>query len=356
MKLGIDPTIPHLHLGHAVPLMKLREFQQAGHTAVLIIGDWTARIGDPSGKDETRPNLSAQEVTRNAKEFFRQANLILDKKKTEIHLQSEWYKNFKLEQIIHLTAVVSVGEMLSHETFRKRLRENLPFSLHELLYPLLQGYDSVAVRADVELGAVEQKFNLLMGRKIQRAFGQPQQDVILMPYLIGLDGKQKMSKSLRNFVALDDSADEMFGKIMSIPDGLIKHYFELCTNLSLAQIKKALSAVNPRDAKARLAFAVASFYHGEKQARAAQENFEKKFGKKSGAIRPDYVLKIKSGSHGLADVLVAARLAASKSEARRKIKEGAVEVDGRRIVDEKARINLKKGSLLRLGKRFARVG
>ena len=231
VKLGIDPNRRELHLGHAVPLWKLREFQEAGHKAVFIIGDWTAQIGDPSGKDQTRPSLSEKEIKSNAKHFFDQAYLILDKAKTEVHLQSEWFKKFGLKEVIKLSSFVTEKQILAHETFRQRIEKDLPFYHHETIYPLLQGYDSVAVRADVELGAMEQKFNLLMGRTIQKALGQKQQDIMMVKYLIGLDGKEKMSKSLNNFIALSDKPEEMFGKIMSIPDNLTIHYFELCTEV-----------------------------------------------------------------------------------------------------------------------------
>src|SRR3989344_2850573 len=213
VKLGIDPNRPELHIGHAVPLMKLREFQDMGHMAVLIIGDWTAQIGDPSGKDKTRPALTLEQVSKNAKDFLKQAYLILDKKKTEVHLQSEWFKKFDLRTLIQAASTVPVGNLLSHETFRKRLQDNLPFASHELFYPFLQGYDSVAVKADLELGDPAQKFNVLMGRDLQRAFGQQPQDVMLVSILIGLDGKEKMSKSLDNSINLLDSPDEMFGKV-----------------------------------------------------------------------------------------------------------------------------------------------
>src|SRR3989338_612878 len=213
IKLGIDPTGADLHLGHAVTLWKLREFQEAGHKAVFIIGDWTALIGDPSGKDKTRQGLTEKQIKENAKHFFDQANLILDKSKTEVHLQSEWFAKFGLKEVIYLESLVTEKQLLAHETFRQRLEKDLPFLHHETLYPLLQGYDSVAVKADVELGANEQKFNLLMGRVVQRAYGQEPQDVMMLKYLIGLDGKEKMSKTLNNYIALTDSPAEMFGTV-----------------------------------------------------------------------------------------------------------------------------------------------
>lgn len=357
VKLGIDPTGADLHLGHAVTLWKLREFQEAGHKAVFIIGDWTAMIGDPSGKDKTRQGLTEKQIKDNAKHFFDQAYLILDKSTTEVHLQGEWFKKFGLKEVIHLESLVTEKQILAHETFRQRIEKDLPFLHHETLYPLLQGYDSVSVKADVELGAMEQKFNLLMGRTVQKAFGQPQQDIMMVDYLIGLDGHEKMSKTANNYIALTDSADEMFGKIMSIPDKLIRHYFELCTNLPDNQIEMFIHTKdiqNPKLTKMRLALEITQIYHG-KDAERAWDNFEKKFGKTKGEIKADFELKKKPGEYSLIDILVEGKLATSKSEARRKIREGAVEVDSMKVKDESAKIKLIKFSLIRLGKRFLRI-
>lgn len=377
VKLGVDPTGADLHLGHAVPLRKLREFQEAGHTAVFIIGDWTAMIGDPSGKDKTRGALTRQQIEKNLKYFKKQAGKILDLDKAEVHLQSEWFEKFGMRQIIELASKVSVGELLQHETFRKRLDRGFPLSFHEMLYPLLQGFDSVMVKADVEMGAMEQKFNILMGRTIQRAYNQPAQDVMLLPYLIGLDGNEKMSKSLNNYVALHDTPEEMFGKLMSIPDGLILQYFELCTDIPqdeldaiAATLKKGLE--NPRTIKIRMANDIVTLYHGSDAAKAALQDFEKKFGKNKDlkTAKPDVVvraktLEIKAGiieptvnaekKISLIYALVEGKLALSKSEARRKIKERAVEVDGEKITDENALIDLHKVSFIRLGKRFLKI-
>lgn len=355
VKLGIDPNRPDLHLGHAVPLWKLREFQEAGHKAVLIVGDWTAMIGDPSGKDETRPSLSRKEVDANAKKFFDQAYLILDKAKTEIHLQSEWFKKFGLSDVIKLESLVTEKQLLAHETFRERIEKDLPFRHHEALYPLLQGYDSVMVKADLELGALEQKFNVLMGRHIQKAHGQKPQDVMLMKYLIGLDGKEKMSKSLGNSIALTDSAEEMFGKVMSLPDNLITHYFELATEVSEKGIKQIIKQMKSRDQKVYLGKEIASIYHGKKKAEEAVKTFEARFGKAKGKIKPDFTLKKKTGEYSLVDLLVEGKLAASKSEARRKIKEGAVHIGDLKISDESARFKVTKNTIIRLGKRFLKI-
>lgn len=362
IKLGVDPSGKDLHLGHAVPLWKLREFQEAGHKAVFIVGDWTAQIGDPSGKEETRKVLTAKQVAENAKDFFDQAFLILDKQKTEVHLQSEWFKKFGLADLIKLTSLMSVEQMMAHDTFRLRLKKDSAFYLHETLYPLLQGYDSVMVKADVELGGLEQKFNVLTGRKIQRAYGQDSQDVMLLKYLIGLDGKEKMGKSLKNYVALRDTPEEMFGKVMSLPDNLIVHYFELCTEVpagEMGEIAKSLKsgAVNPKDLKARLGKKIVTIYHGAKKALEAEKVFARKFGKSrdSGVLKPDFALKKNAGEYLLIDLIVEGQLAASRSEARRKIKEGAVEVDGTKIFDEKAKAKITKKTLIRLGKRFLQI-
>jgi len=360
IKLGIDPNRPELHIGHAVPLMKLREFQNAGHQAVLIIGDWTALIGDPSGKDETRPQLTKKDVAGNVKKFKAQAYQILDKKKTEIRLQSEWYKKMGLEKIIELGSHVSVGQMLSHETFRKRLDLGQPFSFHELLYPLLQGYDSVAVKSDIELGALDQKFNVLMGRAMQHAYGQSPQDVILMPYLIGTDGREKMSKSLGNFIALSDSAEEMFGKVMRINDVMMEQYFYLCTEMPADEIGKVLKWPDKKRVKMLLAKEITKLYHGQKPAEAAEQNFESKFGKEKNleiavadkVLTADKVLLGHDGKKSLVEILVESKLASSKSEARRKILEGAIDINGERVADIAHRFKPEKNTLVRFGRKL----
>ena len=355
VKLGIDPTGRELHIGHAVPLLKLREFQDAGHTAVFIVGDWTAMIGDPSGKSETRKSLTFEETRRNAKTYFDQAFKILKKKQTEIHYNSEWFKKFDFHQTIQLLANASVSQLMAHETFRERLKKGQPFFAHELLYPMLQGYDSVAVRADVELGANDQKFNLLMGRQVQKAFGQASQDMVILQYLTGLDGRM-MGKTLHNYIALNDSAGEMFGKVMSLTDDLVGHYFELCTEVSekeIARIKKE----HPKAQKVRLAKEIVTIYHGAIAASGAEDEFNRKFGKGSNGgegINAEFELKKKPGSYSIVDLLAEGRLAASKSEARRKLAEGAVQVDGTKVKEE-TKVKVKNNTLIRLGKRFLRV-
>ncbi|TSA46508.1 tyrosine--tRNA ligase [bacterium] len=360
VKLGIDPTGADLHLGHAVPLWKLREFQEAGHKAVFIVGDWTAMIGDPSGKDETRKALTRKEVEINARHYFDQAYLILDKSKTEVHLQSEWFKKFGLADVIHLESLVSEQQLLAHETFRARIQKGLPVRHHETLYPLLQGYDSMMVKSDVEIGAMEQKFNVLMGREVQKAYGQKPQDVMLVKYLIGLDGKEKMGKILNNYIALHDAPAEMFGKIMSLPDSLIMHYFELCTEVpekDLQEFEKALAgkSLNPKEIKEKLGREIVTIYHGKKKAEEAQKTFETKFSKGAGEVKADFELKKSAGEYNIIDLLVEGKLASSKSEAKRKIAEGAVDVDGAKVFDDKAKATLNKKTLIRLGKRFLRI-
>lgn len=324
IKLGIDPSRPDLHLGHAVPLRKLRQFQEAGHTAILIIGDYTAQIGDPTDRSEARKTLSPEEVKQHAAGYLEQANKILDPKKTEVHFQSEWFGDFSLRQVIELMASVTVNHLLSHETFAKRFQSETPLHGHEILYPLLQGYDSVMVRSDVEIGGVDQKFNLLMGRIIQRAYKQPEQDVIILPYLPGTDGKQKMSKSLGNTINLNDDPGTVFGKVMSIPDALIIPYFELATSLSGSEIDHYRKKVsdpreNPRDSKVLLAKQMVTELYGSEAATQALESFEKVFKEKKLPENIE-ILSLKPQTYEIVDLLAErTTLVASKSEARRLI-------------------------------------
>lgn len=323
VKLGIDPTGVDLHLGHSIPLRKLQAFADLGHKPVLIIGDWTARIGDPSGKDETRPRLSKEQVKKNAKTYLNQVGKVLDLKKTEVRYQSEWFDDFDLERAIHLTAQMTLAQVMAHETFRKRMQKGgSGLGMHELLYPLLQGYDSVAVRADVELGASEQKFNVLAGREMQKAYGQKPQDVMLVSYLTGLDGKEKMSKSLGNYIALNDTAADVYGKVMSIPDSLMKEYTLLLTDLDWNELRRQ----NPRDAKGQLARTVAAWLCGDRAAHGAEEQFAQVFRKHE---TPEDIptKKIARGSN-IVDALVATGLTSSKSEARRLIEQRGVKING----------------------------
>lgn len=354
VKYGIDPNKGDIHLGHAVPIRKLKGFQDLGHTAVFIIGDYTARIGDPSAKEKTRQPINEETIKKNAEAFFAQAFRILDKQKTEIHLQSEWFEKFDLAKIIEVASKVSVAQIMEHETFRQRIEKNQPFMVHEEIYPLLQGYDSLAVKADVELGGTDQKFNLLMGRQIQKAYGQEEQDIIMMNYLIGLDGKEKMSKSLGNYIAILDPPNDMYGKVMSIPDNLIPHYYELCTDLTtggLDVIKKELEeGKNPRDIKANLAKLIVEIYYSPEEAQTAAKEFDKIFtlGEKPSEIP---VKKIEIKESRLDNLIIICDMVSSKSEAQRIIKQGGVEIAGRKITDPYKTIEIKDGMIVQAGKR-----
>jgi len=353
VKLGIDPTGYDLHIGHAAPLLKLKAFQDLGHQVVLIIGDYTARIGDPSGLDKTRPQLSDKQVQKNAEDYVRQASIILDKKKTEIRWQSEWFEEFDLQTVIDLTSKATLAKILSHETFNKRLKKGQPLSTHEILYPFLQGYDSVAIKADLELGAIEQKFNLLMGRTIQDSLDQPVQDILMLNYLMGTDGR-KMSKTFDNYIALRDKPNDMFGKVMSIPDDLIIDYFTLATEVSLPEIEKIKKAIksgeNPRDYKARLAREIVTLYHSEKEAKGAEKEFDKVFkNKKLPADMPEF--KPEKYECNIVNVIKEAKLVSSKGEARRLIEQGGVKLNNKKITDWQKKIKFKKGDIIKVGKR-----
>lgn len=355
VKLGIDPTSPNIHLGRAVVLWKLRAFQDLGHKAIFIVGDFTGLIGDMSDKDAERPMLTKNKIRENMKTYFDQAFKILDKKKTETHYNSTWLKNLNGWQISELADLYGLHDFESREVIARRLKAGKRVSVRELLYPLFQGCDSVAVEADVELGGTDQRFNLLAGRVIQKYYGEQPQDIMTTQLLEGTDGR-KMSSSWGNVINLTDSADEMFGKVMSISDDLIKKYFLLATNLPEDEIKKIISSnKNPRDQKTTLAKAIVALYHGAKGSERAEGEFEKKFGKAKGEINADFSLKKRPGSYSIVELLVAGKLAASKSEARRKTREGAVSVDDKKITDETASVKISRGTLIRLGKRFLRI-
>ncbi|MBX4186951.1 MAG: tyrosine--tRNA ligase [Candidatus Doudnabacteria bacterium] len=353
VKLGIDPTGAKLHLGHAVVLRILRRFQDLGHTAVLIIGDTTASIGDPSGKIETRPALTAEDIKKNFETYERQALRILKKEQLEVHWQSEWFKDFNLSEVIREASKLSAGWILSHETFRNRLKEGLPLALHELLYPLVQSYDSVAVKADVELGGMDQKFNLLTGRELMNAHSMAPQDVVLAKYLIGTDG-QKMGKTLGNFIALEDEPNEMFGKVMALVDEVIFDYFEFATNVGMdviEKLKKELQGgANPRDIKKRLASEIVTLYHGASAAEKAQAEWEQVFSHKE---KPSEIPEYSVQAVNIVDVLVETGLATSRSEARRLIEQNGVSID-----DEPAKLSslVHKNCIIQVGKRkFAKI-
>lgn len=351
VKFGIDPTGTDLHLGHTVPLRKLRQFQDLGHQVILLIGDYTALIGDPTGRSQTRPVLTRDQVQENMKTYIDQAGKVLDMPKVEVRYNSEWYADKPGSFLMELTSKITVARILERDDFQKRLKEGVDIQMPEIIYPLLQGYDSVALNADVEIGGTDQKFNLLMGRKLQKRYDQPEQDVITVPILEGTDGEKKMSKSYGNYIALLDSPEEMFGKVMSIPDSLLIKYFELTTDVSseeIAAIKKELQVgANPRDVKMRLGQAVVKMYHSKKAAEQAQENFIQTFQNKE---KPVDILEIKPSVYDIITVLVEGKLVSSKAEARRAIEQGGVKVDDMKV--DSIELVVKRGSVVQKGKRF----
>jgi tyrosyl-tRNA synthetase len=356
--LGVDPTAPDLHLGHTVVLRKLKHFQDMGHTAVFLIGDFSAMIGDPTGVSETRPPLTREQVDANAKTYLAQVFKILDPAKTEVRYNSEWLSKLSAEAIVRLCSHYRLARMLEREDFRKRLDEGHPISVHELLYPLLTAYDAVSLKSDVELGATEQKFNLLVHREIQREYGLPGQAILTMPILVGLDGQRKMSKSLGNYIGITEPPADMFGKIMSIPDDLMWTYYELTTDRTPQQItalKNEVSsdALHPMDAKMRLAEEIVSGFHGPDPARKAAENFQRVFRDRQSPTEVP-IQKIPVGpAKKLIALLVELKLAPSKSEAERLIKQGGVELNESRVDDPRADLDLTKPAqfLLRAGKK-----
>jgi tyrosyl-tRNA synthetase len=362
-KLGVDPTAPDIHLGHTVVIRKLKHFQDLGHTAVFLIGDFTALVGDPTGQSETRPPLSREQVATNAKTYLDQVFKILDRSKTEVRYNSEWLDKLTAYDIVGLCAKYRVARMLEREDFHKRLTEQQPISMHELLYPLLVAYDSVMLESDVELGATEQKFNLLMGREIQREYGQESQVCMTMPILVGLDGQRKMSKSLGNYVGITEAPNEIFGKMMSIPDELMWSYYELVTDRTpgeIATLKKEVGdgAVHPMDVKMRLAQEVIAGFQGQDAAQKAAENFQRIFRDRQAPVEAPVKKVARGVPKKLTALLVELQLAPSKSEAIRLIEQGGVEIDEVRIDDARKDIDLGKPGefLLRAGKkRFLRV-
>jgi tyrosyl-tRNA synthetase len=363
VKLGVDPTAPDIHLGHTVVIRKLKHFQEMGHTAVFLIGDFTAMVGDPTGQSETRPPLTREQVNANAETYLEQVFKILDRDKTEIRYNSEWLDKLSSYDIVRLCAKYRVARMLEREDFHTRLTNQQPISMHELLYPLLVAYDSVVLESDVELGATEQKFNLLMGREIQREYGQESQVAFTMPILVGLDGSRKMSKSLGNYVGITETPDQIFGKMMSIPDELMWSYYELVTDRTpeeIAKLKHDVSSgsTHPMDVKMLLAQEVVSGFHGEAAARKAAEMFQRVFRDRQ-APEEAPVKNLPAGAlQTIKLLLTTLGLATSVSEAERLVKQGAVEIDGQRIDDPRKEVDLSKGRnfLLRAGKKkFVRV-
>lgn len=355
VKLGIDPTSPDLHLGHAVVLRKLREFQDLGHVVVLVIGDFTGRVGDPSGRSETRKALTAEEVGQNMKDYLAQAGKILDMKKVEVVHNSSWFEKEGIDQLAKLASAGTFQQVMRRADFKKRIDAGQDITFLELLYPLFQGYDSVKIKADVEVGGTDQKFNLLTGRHVQRHFGMPEQDVMTFTLLEGLDGVRKMSKSFGNYIGLTDAPEDMFGKTMSIPDTLTQRYFMLCTDLALPEIEKLRKTLKPRDLKARLGFEIVKLYYGEKKAAAAQESFDKIFSKKEiPEDIPELAVKVKKIS--ALDLVATSGAAKSKNEARRLIEQGGFEFAGEVVDNPQEDLVINGGEVIKIGKkRFFRV-
>jgi len=360
VKAGFDPTAPDLHVGHTVLIHKLKHFQDLGHRVIFLIGDFTGLIGDPTGASETRKALTKEQVYENAKTYERQIFKVLDPAKTTIEFNSRWMGPMTAGDLVGLAAHYRVARILERDDFHKRYQEQKPISVHELLYPLVQGYDSVALKADVELGGTDQKFNLLVGRDLQRDYGQEPQVVIMMPLLEGTDGVKKMSKSLGNYIALEDKPGEMFGKVMSISDGLMFRYYELLTTEDLASVK----AAHPMEGKQRLAELIVARYHGDQAARQAREAFQQKFQEREFPNEPDVRLALtqadlkQGGAMSLADLVVRTGLVPSKSEARRLIIQGGLEIDRQKHTDVNEVLTLVAGKTyyMKVGRRkFALV-
>ena len=352
VKLGLDPTAPDIHLGFAVVLQKLRAFQDLGHEAHLIIGDFTAQIGDPTGKSKTRPQLTREQVVANAETYQEQLHRVLDASKTVVHFNGDWLGKMGFAEVIQLAAKYTVAQTLEREDFALRLEQHKPIGLHEILYPLCQGQDSVAIRADVELGGTDQRFNNLVGRELQRIDGQPSQVVMLLPLLVGTDGVQKMSKSLGNYIGIDEPANEMFGKVMSIPDAAMKTYFTLCTTVDETEIEQLLAA-HPMDAKKRLGREIVARYHDEESAHGAQDAFEKQFSRNE---VPDDVPIVEVPNIKYSNVVIVRDVfKISGGEARRMISQNAVSIDGEKVTDANAPFTARDGAVLKMGRRYVQL-
>ena len=358
-KLGIDPSAPDLHLGHAVVLHKLRQFQELGHHVIIILGDFTGMVGDPTGRSETRKQLTEEQVMANAKTYQDQIFNILDADKTELVFNSQWLAKLNFADVIKLASTLTVARMMEREDFSKRYQENIPISIHEFFYPLMQGYDSIAIRADIEFGATEQKFNLLMGRQLQREYGQEPQVAFTMPILVGTDGVQKMSKSLGNYIGITEPASEIYGKAMSISDDLMPEYYQLATSLSSAEVKAILAMIDhgslhPRDAKMRLAREIVALYHGTSAASEAEKAFQLVFQKKE--LPSDIAVFEFDQPINVLEVMVKTGLAPSKSEARRLIQQNGVKINSETVSKIDLELTGRTGLVIQVGKRkFARV-
>ena len=356
IKLGCDPSRPDLHIGHSVVIRKLTQFQELGHQAILIIGDFTGMIGDPSGRNATRPALTLEATRINGNSYFEQASKILHKQKTKIVYNSEWLGKMSFEDVIKLASKYTVARMIERDDFTKRFKAGEPISVHEFLYPLAQAMDSVAIESDVELGGTDQKFNLLVGRDIQREYGIEPQVILTMPLLVGIDGVEKMSKSYDNYIGISDEPSQIFGRTLSIPDNLIYQYFELATNVSnqkLTEVKSQLSDsnVNPRDIKRELARTLVTMYHNQDAAEIAQQEFDNIFINKG---LPDEIEEFNVGNKkeiNILDLIVLVNFAPSKGEARRLLTQGGVSIDGEKISDVQSSISVKTGMILKVGKR-----
>ncbi|UKS66692.1 tyrosine--tRNA ligase [Rossellomorea marisflavi] len=356
IKLGLDPSAPDVHLGHTVVLNKLRQFQEHGHIIQLIIGDFTGKIGDPTGKSVARKQLTEDEVKHNAQTYFEQFSKVLDMDKVELHYNSKWLSEMKMEDVIGLAGKITVARLMERDDFEARIKEGKPISLHEFFYPLMQGFDSVQLECDIELGGTDQHFNVLMGRHFQEKFNKEKQVVILMPLLEGLDGVDKMSKSKHNYIGIDESPEEMFGKTMSLPDHLMMKYFELITDLPLekiSEIKASLAAgqMHPRDAKMLLGRTIVRMYHGIGASERAQEQFISVFQKGS---MPDEIPELQWNGNeeiNILELLVNVNLLPSKSEARKMIKNKGVKIDGAKVEDPNLIVKVQEGMTMQVGKR-----
>jgi len=355
IKLGCDPSRPDLHIGHSVVLRKLAQFQMLGHKAILIVGDFTGMIGDPSGRNATRPALTLEETRAHGESYFNQATKILDREKTKMVYNSEWLSKMSFEDVIKLASKYTVARMIERDDFEKRFKAEKPISIHEFLYPLAQAMDSVAIKSDVELGGTDQKFNLLVGRDIQREYGVEPQCILTMPLIVGTDGVEKMSKSYDNYIGISDSPKEMYGRTLSIPDDIIYLYYDLATDISkeeLTEIKQQLDDpnVNPRDIKRRLARTFIAMYHSEEDAIKAEEEFDKVFIKKE---VPDDIpeLKLYDKELSILDMILKVKFAPSKGEAKRLVTQGGVSINGVKISDVGAKIKIENDMVLKVGKR-----
>lgn len=365
VKLGLDPTAPDLHLGHTVVLRKLKQFQDLGHQIIIILGDATGRVGDPTGKSQTRKQLSEEQVLTNAATYKEQLFKVLDKEKTQVVFNSSWFKKLEFSDVMNLASKYTVARMLEREDFSQRFKEGQPISIHEFFYPLMQGYDSVALEADIELGGTDQRFNLLMGRTLQKEFGQEPQVALTMPIIEGTDGVQKMSKSLGNYVGINESPDEIYGKLMSIPDELMVRYLELVTDVPMDEIKELAhglekGTIHPKAVKQRLAREVVALYHSQEAAKAAEERFNNIFQK---GILPDDMpevsitqAELEEGKISIIKLLVVAKLVSTTSEARRLVQQGAVKINEEKVTRVEEKILVENDMIVRAGKRkFVRL-